>query len=66
MLRIPHCLENRLTYGGNVVSPTHWPCSTPQNRYFSSSGTDFYQRLNKLQGLVQPERLYKFKNVLTS
>jgi hypothetical protein len=25
MLRIPHCLDNRLTDGGQVVSPTHPP-----------------------------------------
>jgi hypothetical protein len=25
MLRIPHCLANRLTDGGKVVSPTHRP-----------------------------------------
>jgi hypothetical protein len=25
MLRIPHCLDNRLTDGGKVVSPTHPP-----------------------------------------
>jgi hypothetical protein len=25
MLRIPHCLDNRLTNGGMVVSPTHRP-----------------------------------------
>jgi hypothetical protein len=24
MLKIPHCLDNRLTDGGKVVSPTHW------------------------------------------
>jgi hypothetical protein len=24
MLRIPHCLDNRLTDCGKVVSPTHW------------------------------------------
>jgi hypothetical protein len=31
MLRIPHCLDNRLTDDGNVVSPTHRPHFTPQN-----------------------------------
>jgi hypothetical protein len=41
MLRIPHCLDNRLTDGGKVVSPTHWPHSTPQKHYFSASGTHF-------------------------
>jgi hypothetical protein len=30
MLRIPHCLDNRLRDGGKAVSPTHQPRSTPQ------------------------------------
>jgi hypothetical protein len=34
MLRIPHCLDNRLTNGGMVVSPTHRPRSTPQKHNF--------------------------------
>jgi hypothetical protein len=28
--RIPHLLDNRLTDGGEVVSPTHWPPCTPR------------------------------------
>jgi hypothetical protein len=38
MLRIPHCLDNRLTDGGEVVSLTHRPRSTP-HKHFSASGT---------------------------
>jgi hypothetical protein len=41
MLRIPHCLDSRLTDGGEVVSPTHWPRSTPQKHYCSVSDTHF-------------------------
>jgi hypothetical protein len=41
MLTIPHCLENRLTDGDGVVSPTHRQRSTPQKYYFSTSGTHF-------------------------
>jgi hypothetical protein len=42
MLRIPHCLDNRLTDGGKVASPTHRPRSTPQKHYyFYVSGTHF-------------------------
>jgi hypothetical protein len=41
MLRITHCLGNRLTDGGEVVSPTHRPHITPQEHYFSASGTHF-------------------------
>jgi hypothetical protein len=39
MLRIPNCLNNQLTDGGKVVSPWHRPRSTPQEHYFSASGT---------------------------
>jgi uncharacterized UBP type Zn finger protein len=39
MLRIPHCLDNQLTDGGNIVSPTHRPRSTTQKHYFSATGT---------------------------
>jgi hypothetical protein len=37
MVRIPHCLDNRLTDGSKVVSPTHRSRSTPQKHYFSAS-----------------------------
>jgi hypothetical protein len=48
MLRIPHCLDNLLTVGGKVVSPTHRPHFTPQkDYYFSASSTHFCQRLSK-------------------
>jgi hypothetical protein len=40
MLRIPHCLDNRLTDGDKVVSPTQPPRSTLQKHYFVS-GTHF-------------------------
>jgi hypothetical protein len=41
MLRIAHCLDNRLIDGGKVVSPTHQPHFTPQKHdYFNVSGTD--------------------------
>jgi hypothetical protein len=32
---------------------------TPQKHYFSASGTHFYLRLSKPQGLVRPEELGK-------
>jgi hypothetical protein len=41
MLRIPHCLDNRLIDGGEAVSPTQRPHFTPQKHYFSVSGTHF-------------------------
>jgi hypothetical protein len=41
MLRIPHCLDNRLKDGGNFISPTHQPRSNPQKYCFSAFGTHF-------------------------
>jgi hypothetical protein len=41
MLRITHCLDNRLADGGKVGSITHWPRSTTKKHYFSASGTHF-------------------------
>jgi hypothetical protein len=35
---IPHCVDNRLTDGGKIVSPTHRPRTT---HYFLASGTHF-------------------------
>jgi hypothetical protein len=62
MLRIPHCLDNRLTDGGKVVRPMYRQHFTPQKHYyFYASGTHFCWRLSKPQGLVQPEGLGKFK-----
>jgi hypothetical protein len=34
MLRISHCLENRLTDGGEIGSLTSRPRSTPQTKHF--------------------------------
>jgi hypothetical protein len=64
MLRIPHCLNNRLKYGSKVVSPTHRQRSTPQKHYFSASGTHFCWRLSDPQGLVLPKGLGKFKQLI--
>jgi hypothetical protein len=41
MLRVSHCLHNRLTDGVKVVSLTHQPRPTSQKHYFSASGTHF-------------------------
>jgi hypothetical protein len=64
MLRIPHCLHNRLTDGSKVVSPTHRPRNTPKKHYFSAFGTHFSLRLCKLQDLVRPELLGKLKQII--
>jgi hypothetical protein len=61
MLRIPHCLDNRLTDSGKAVSSTRRPHSIPQKHYFSASGTHFCYRLSEPQGLVRPEGLGKLK-----
>jgi hypothetical protein len=34
VFRVPQCLDNRLTDGDKVVSPTHWPHFTPQKHFF--------------------------------
>jgi hypothetical protein len=41
MLRIPHCLDSRLTDCGEVVSLTHRPRSALQEHSFSACGTHF-------------------------
>jgi hypothetical protein len=42
ILSIPHCLGNRFTDGGKVVSPTHPPHFTShKDYYFYVSGTHF-------------------------
>jgi hypothetical protein len=40
MLRLPRCLDNRLTDAGKVVSLRHRPRSTSQKHYFSASDTN--------------------------
>jgi hypothetical protein len=61
MLRTPHCLDNRLTDGSNIVSPKHRPLSTFHKHYFSVSGTHFCLGLSKPHGLMRPEGLGKLK-----
>jgi hypothetical protein len=54
-LRIPHCIEIRLTDGGKVFSSTHRQRSTPQKHYFSVFNTHFCWRLSEPPGLVRLE-----------
>jgi hypothetical protein len=63
MLRIPHCLDNRLIDGDKVVSPTHPMHSTPQKHYyFYVSANHFCYCLSKPQGLVRSKGLGKCNN----
>jgi hypothetical protein len=48
MLRIAHCLDNRLTDGGKVVSLRTGRCFIPQKHYFYASDTHFFTRRNSL------------------
>jgi hypothetical protein len=41
MLRIPHCLDNRLIVGGKAVSSTHRPHFTLHKHFFNVSSTHF-------------------------
>jgi hypothetical protein len=63
MLRIPHCLDSRLTDGGKVVSLTHGPRST-QKHYFSAADTHFCWKLSRPQGLMWPEGSGKLKKCI--
>jgi hypothetical protein len=59
VLRIPHCLDNWLSDGGEVVSLTHRPRFSPSGNYFSVPNIHVCYRLSKLQGLVEPKLLGK-------
>jgi hypothetical protein len=63
MLRITHCLHNRLTDGGNVVSLTHRQRIIPDKHYFSAPDmqTNFCYRLSEPWCLVRLEGLGKLK-----
>jgi hypothetical protein len=64
MSRLPHCLGNRFTDGGTVVSTTHRPRTTPQKHYFSAAGTHFCWRLSKPPGLGRLEGSGKLKKLI--
>jgi hypothetical protein len=59
-----HGLDNRLTDGGKIVSPTHRPRSTPKKHYFSACGTHFWWRLSERQGPVRLEGLGELKKFI--
>jgi hypothetical protein len=57
MLRIPHCLDNRLTDGGKVVSPTQWPRSTLQKHYVFCFWYSFLLEAEWTPGTCEAERI---------
>jgi hypothetical protein len=63
MLMIPHCHDNQLTDGGNVVIPKHHTRSSPQKYYFSVPATHFSYKMSKPQGLVRRKGLGKLKKI---
>jgi hypothetical protein len=63
MLRIPPCIDNRLTDGGKVEFYEPAALYPPQKHHFSAS-THFWYRLNEPQGLVRPEGLGKLKKFI--
>jgi hypothetical protein len=64
MLRIPHCLDNRLSGVREVVWITRRPRSTTQKQFFFLLLVLIsVKRLSKLQGLVRPEGLRKLRKL---
>jgi hypothetical protein len=59
MLRITHCLDNRLIHDGENVSLTRSP-----DLFFSAFGTRLCYRVSKPQGLVWLEVLGKLKTFI--
>jgi hypothetical protein len=55
--RLPHFLDNRLTYGGEVVSLTHRPPFTSRK----IAGTHFCSRLSRPQGRSAAGRIRSFE-----
>jgi hypothetical protein len=64
-LRIPGCLDSRLTEGGNIVSLTHRPLSASQKNYFSAYGTHFITRQGPIR-LGGVDKLKTFIHVIGS
>jgi hypothetical protein len=63
MLRIPHCLDNRLINGGKGVSPRTRRTLLHRNIIiFMFLVLISVKMLDKPQSLVRPEGLGKFKN----
>jgi hypothetical protein len=64
MLRIPHCLNSRLTDGGKYVNlKRRPPLYSSDTLFFSAFGTHFCERLSKPQDLVQSGVFGKLKKI---
>jgi hypothetical protein len=62
MSRIPHCLDNRLTDGGYIFSPTRRPRCIPRNTFWCS----FLPKATvRLEGLGKMKRFSNFIRPLT-
>jgi hypothetical protein len=66
MLRIPHCLDNRLTDGGNVVSPTIRPHFTLQKHLFFCFWNSFLLEVGQTPGPSEAGRIFKSKKFSSS
>jgi hypothetical protein len=64
MLGIPHCLDNRLTDCGKVVSPTRRPSSTPQKLFFLLLVLISVKDCANPNGLLRPEGISKLKKFI--
>jgi hypothetical protein len=64
LLRIPHCLDSRLTDGGKLVSSKHRPHSTPQNIIFLFLVLISVRSWVSPQSLVRPEWVGKLEKFI--
>jgi hypothetical protein len=66
MLRIPHCLNNRLTDGDKVVSRKHRPRSTPQKHLFFYFWYSFLLEAGCTPGPSAAGRIRKIEDIHSS
>jgi hypothetical protein len=64
MLRIPHCIDNGLTDGGKVVSPTHRPLLYSPETLFLFFWYSFLLEAELTPGPSAPEGLGKLIKII--